>query len=316
MRHHPMGIRNRLSALATLLYLGGGIFWLIWPLLDTTQAPTAKALDREAPALAAASASLLLLLAICRWLDDHRRPHRLGLLLGLVMANVLVRMTMSPGQFGVEPVFVVPFLAGLAFGAPGGVLVGAASCLVSTIVAGSASSALPGQCLAWAIVGAMGGLLCRVPLLPAITLGVPLAWASGPVAGLVLNAIAWPTRSAAEMDAFFPGLPPLLLFQRLVLYTYRTSFAVDGTRGAITALGVVVLAPLLLASLRRAWGCAESHVDESDRAVEVRVAPEAIARRERIDDRRGRQAWLGQEATPVQKPPVPEPSEPYRPAPY
>lgn len=289
--------RLPLSPAASLLYLGAAGGWLTWPLFINDQAPTSQGLTVEAPTLAAASASLLIVVAICRWLDDERRLGRLGLLLGCVIANIAVNVTMSPGRFGIEPVFVVPFLAGVAFGSPAGIFVGGTSCLAATILVGTPSSALPGQAFAWALVGALGGLLARVPTRLATILAIPLAWLSGLICGVALNAIYWPSNPGIENDSFFPGLGPSMLFQRLIVYSTRTSLAVDGVRGVVMALGVLVLAPVSLRALRQAWGRPASSRDESSPPART-VDPDAVERRERVDQRRSREGWLSETIDP------------------
>lgn len=287
--------RPHWSASVSTVYMVLGLGWLLWPLIDAQHVPSMQDLAVEAPAMVAASTTLLVLLAVARWIDDSRTLERLGMITAMVLGDIIVRVAMSPGRAGVEPVFVLPFLAGMAWGPSAGILVGGAGALLSTPVVGGVTSVLPGQALVWAVVGAMGGIVSGMRRRPALAVGIVLAAISGPVAGVLLDAMTWFSEPSVELDGFFPGLGPLVSFQRLLIHAYRTSFAVDGVRGVVTALGVGVLGPLVLGGLRTAWGWTDNRVDESRRVVERHVDPAQVRRREQIDDRRRSCTWTSQD---------------------
>ena len=100
--------------------------------------------------------------------------------------------------------------------------------------------------LAWGLTGLIGALLVRVPTKPAWLLSWPLAVLCGPVLGVMLNLIGWPTEGASTVgqttsDAFVPGLPAMITIQRLIRYSVRTSLGIDLTRGVCTLAGVVLV---------------------------------------------------------------------------
>lgn len=272
------GWRSRATA---IIALSIGFTWLLSPIIDSYAAASRRQVDAEAPWILAAAMALVVLLAQAIWTDTGRSTRVIGVLGSLVVVDIMVRAWITPKMMGIEPVYVLPMLAGMAFGLPCGVLVGAASCVVSSVAINSVSSALPGQMLIWAGVGALGAILVRVRTIFAWLWGVVLGFVAGPLAGLFLNLTGWPTDNTAGDTSFFVGLPPQQNLLRLVRYTVQTSLAYDSMRGLTTAVGVLLVGLPLLVALRRVWGvhprfAPAGLVDVSADAV----SPASLARRE------------------------------------
>lgn len=98
-------LRSRL-ALLTIGILGTG--WLAWPIWSSFTAPGRDALQAETPFLLAAVLGLLALLATSIWLDAGRRAEVFGPVLLVVLVDVVIRLVLSPGSSGIEPVYALP----------------------------------------------------------------------------------------------------------------------------------------------------------------------------------------------------------------
>ena len=116
MRREVGPMRNWCSGVVTAILAVTTGMWLAIPLIDSMRAGTRQQATVEAQAMTVFLTAGLVLLAVCRWIDDGRRVWRVGLLVCLVVVNSLVRVTMSPRVFGVEPVFILPFLVGIPRG--------------------------------------------------------------------------------------------------------------------------------------------------------------------------------------------------------
>ncbi|NLE96993.1 MAG: hypothetical protein GX596_03250, partial [Propionibacterium sp.] len=108
-----------------------GSVWLGWPVWSSFTAPDRDAVRHLTPYLLAALTGLLVLLAWALWRDAGRRTAVLAPILLIATADAGVRIFLSPGASGIEPVFALPLLAGVALGGPAGFLTGALACLGS-----------------------------------------------------------------------------------------------------------------------------------------------------------------------------------------
>lgn len=277
-------MRNWCSGVVTAIVAGTVAVWLAMPVIDSMHAGTRDQVSTESQAMIVYLAAGLVLLAVCRWVDDGRRIWRVGLLVCLVVSNALVRVIMSPRVFGVEPVFVLPLLVGVSAGASAGFFVGAGSCLLSSMLVDTVAAPLPGQMLAWGLTGLIGALLVRVPTKPAWLLSWPLAVLCGPVLGVMLNLIGWPTEGASTVGQttsdVVPGLPGTITIQRLIRYSVRTSLGIDLTRGVCTLAGVVLVGLPAISALRTAWGRPDRRADETPTARGTPINPAAVERRQ------------------------------------
>lgn len=268
-------LRSRL-ALLTIGILGTG--WLAWPIWSSFTAPGRDALQAETPFLLAAVLGLLALLATSIWLDAGRRAEVFGPVLLVVLVDVVIRLVLSPGSSGIEPVYALPLLAGAALGAPAGFLTGALAALLSTVAMGLVNTPLVGQILVWGLWGAVGGLLRALRPVAAWLVALVACLPLGLLTGMALNITGWTGERDATTGGFLPGLPPLEALQRLLDYTLATSLAFDLTRAVVNALVVLIIGLPVLRALRSAFSTrARSAAPDGPRPPAV--SPAAIHRR-------------------------------------
>ena len=163
------------------------------------------------------------------------------------------------------------------------------------MLVGTVDAPLPGQMLAWGLTGLIGSVLVRVPARPAWLVSWPLAVLCGPVLGVMLNLIGWPTDEAGTVgqdgsDAFVTGLSSTQTIQRLVRYSVRTSMGIDLTRGVCTLLGVIIIGLPTIRALRTAWGSPDRRTDEAPATRSTPISSEALERREQARTRT--KAWF------------------------
>lgn len=273
-------LRSRLALLMVSL-LGFG--WLSWPILSSFTAPGREALQAETPFLLAAVLGLLVLLSTSIWLDASRRAEVFGPIVLVVLVDAGVRMVLSPGGSGIEPVYALPLLAGAALGAPAGFLTGALTALFSSFAMGLVDTPLVGQILVWGLWGAVGGLLRTLRPVAAWLTAAVACLPLGLITGLALNITGWTGERDAITGGFLPGLPPLEALQRLIDYTLATSLAFDLTRAVINTLVVLVVGLPVLRALRSTYGVPARATAIRDEPPPAAVAPAAIRRRDRSD---------------------------------
>jgi len=241
---------GRWSALVATLWLVGGLAWLGWPVWDSVGVPDREQVRVEAPWVLAAQAAGLVLLLGTVWREAGRRSELLRAVACLVVADCLLRAVLTPGTAGVEVVHALPLLAGAGLGLAAGVLTGASAALASTMLVATPAETLPAQCVVWAVVGALGAALRRVPTVAAWVVAIPAAVGVGVLSGALLNLVGWAQETGTTTEHFAPGLPPGEVLARLWSYTVETSLAYDAVRGLTTALLVAVLGLPLLRLLR------------------------------------------------------------------
>ena len=286
------------SWLITAAALAAGLLWLTAPLLWPTRAATAAQHNLEAPLMAGLIAVAVVLLWLSLWRDAGRDHHPIGLMLALTGANVLLRPVLNAGS-GIEVNYVLPLVAGIAGGGPIGFAVGAAAGLVSQFSLDLAGAPLAGQVTVWGLAGLLGGLLRRLGPVAAWLAALPLAVALGPLVGVLLNLIGWPTITPEDTPHyFFPGLPTEVNTERLLRYSWQTSRGLDLARGLTTAVGVALVGLPLIRALRQAWapdvGAAATRTTTS-----AGPTPASIRRRDRARELVERWSHSAPSAPPV-----------------
>ena len=291
MKTMTAGLRSRLALLVIGLL---GVGWLGWPLWSSFTAPDRDALESETPFLLAAVLGLLCLLAMSMWLDAGRRAAVFAPVVLMAVADVVVRLVLSPGGGGIEPVYALPLLAGAALGAPAGFLTGALAALTSSVALGLVDTPLVGQVLVWGLWGAAGGLLRRLRPAVAWLVAVVACLPLGLLTGLALNITGWTGEREATTGGFLPGLPPLEAAQRLLDHTVATSLAFDVTRAVVNAAFALAVGLPLLRALRTAYGTPPRASTEPVQHVPI-VAPTALRRRRRSE--RLTELWMSPTTT-------------------
>ncbi|QNE15907.1 ATP-binding cassette domain-containing protein [Pseudarthrobacter sp. NBSH8] len=242
----PRGVELPVLAVANLLALAA----FCWPLL-------AAALPQDAaaalPYAALAIAPLAAVAVVVSMDGSVRSAHTVALLGVLAAVGSAVRVA-STGVGGVEAVFILLILAGRAFGARFGMLLGAATIALSSAVWGGIGPWTPFQIFACAWVGAGAGLL------PRRVRGKAELWmlcGYGALAsylfGLLTNLWFWPFAVGAGTGiSYVPGAPLGTNMSSFLLYSLVTSTAGwDTLRAVTTIVGIAVVGRAILAALRR-----------------------------------------------------------------
>ncbi|WP_426764329.1 ATP-binding cassette domain-containing protein [Pseudarthrobacter sp. 1G09] len=242
----PRPVELAVLAAANLLALGA----FCWPLLAAAlPADAAAALPYAALAIAPVAAVAIVVL-----LDGSVRSAHTVALLGVLAAVGSAVRVASTGVGGVEAVFILLILAGRAFGARFGLLLGAATIALSSSLWGGIGPWTPFQVFACAWVGAGAGLL------PKTVRGKAELWmlcGYGVVAsylfGLLTNLWFWPFAVGAGTGiSYVPGAPLSTNLSSFLLYSLLTSTAGwDTLRAVTTVVGIIVVGRAILAALRR-----------------------------------------------------------------
>ncbi len=242
----PRGAELAILAAANLLALGA----FCWPLLAAALPQhAAAALPYAALAIAPVAA-----VAVVVSLDGSVRSAHMVALLGVLAAVGSAVRVASTGVGGVEAVFILLILAGRAFGARFGMLLGAATIALSSALWGGIGPWTPFQVFACAWVGAGAGLL------PRRVRGKAELWmlcGYGAVAsylfGLLTNLWFWPFAVGAGTGiSYEPGAPLATNLSSFLLYSLVTSTAGwDTLRAVTTIIGIVVVGRAILAAFRR-----------------------------------------------------------------
>ncbi|KQR01156.1 ABC transporter [Arthrobacter sp. Leaf141] len=250
----PRRRRVRLPRAGELLVLAAANLLALaafcWPLLGTAlPKDAAAALPFAALAIAPVAA-----VAVVLALDGSvRSAHTVALLGVLAAVGTAVRVA-STGVGGVEAVFILLILAGRAFGARFGLLLGAATIAVSSVVTGSLGPWTPFQVFACAWVGAGAGLLPKgvrgkAELWMLAVYGVVASY----LFGLLTNLWFWPFAVGYGTGiSYQPGAPLGTNLSSFLLYSLLTSTAGwDTLRAVTTIMGIVVVGRAVLAAFRR-----------------------------------------------------------------
>ncbi|MFF2317978.1 ATP-binding cassette domain-containing protein [Arthrobacter sp. NPDC058097] len=242
----PRAAELTVLAAANLLALGA----FCWPLL-------AAALPEDAAAAvpyAALAMAPLAVVAIVVSLDGSVRSAHTVALLGVLAAIGSAVRVASTGVGGVEAVFILLILAGRAFGARFGMLLGAATIAVSSALWSGIGPWSPFQIFACAWVGAGAGML------PKRVRGKAELWmlcgygiVASYVFGLLTNLWFWPFAVGAGTGiSYVPGAPLATNLSSFLLYSLLTSTAGwDTLRAVTTIIGIAVVGRAILAALRR-----------------------------------------------------------------
>lgn len=232
-----------------------------WPLLVPAVPSQAQA---AAPWAALALVPIAVVLVLIALDASIRSATTLAMLGTLTAVGAAVRLA-GTGVGGVEAVFVVLILAGRAFGARFGFLLGVLVIALSSIASGFGPWT-PFQMIACAWVGAGAGLLPggrrvveehggrrgarwrEVALLASY--GVVASYAFG----AVMNLWFWPFAVGPETSiSYSPDAPLATNLGSFLSYTLVTSTLTWDTIRAITSVvGIAVAGPAVLAALRRA----------------------------------------------------------------
>jgi hypothetical protein len=228
-----------------------------WPLLAAAAPQQAQA---AVPALALALMPALVV-AVALALDREMYTARTVALLGVLTAVGSAVRIAGSGVAGVEAVFIVLILAGRAYGARFGLLLGIATIALSSVLWGGIGPWTPFQAFACGWVGAGAGLLPRIRIGSPRTrnrleLGMLALYGvvSAYLFGLIMNLWFWPFAVGSGSGlSYAPGAPLGQNLASFGLYSFVTSTATwDTVRAVTSAVGILLVGPAALAALRRA----------------------------------------------------------------
>ena len=236
-----------------LLVVAVGVGAFLYPFWLPADRLGAVAHSGDAPLLAAAVGALV----VGAMLLEVRRGTMNGALVAvmavLAAAGGLLRLLDLPG--GGSGIFFLIVLAGAAFGARFGVLLGATAMAVSALVTGGVGPWLPFQMLtlAWmgGSAGALGRVTARLPSAAEVALLAAFGWVWGFVYGAVMNLWFWPFAVGSGPLAWHPGLSVGQTLAHYRAFYMATSFAWDAAGAVANAVLIALTGRAVLRSLRR-----------------------------------------------------------------
>ena len=229
-----------------------------WPLI-------AAAVPKDAQAAVPVLALALLpavVVAVALSLDRAMHTATTIALLGVLTAVAAAVRIAGTGVGGLEAVFIILILAGRAYGARFGFLLGMLTIALSSVLWGGIGPWTPFQVFACGWVAAGAGLLprfarvgspraaARLEIAMLVTYGV----ASSYLFGLLMNFWFWPFAVGGSNGlSYVAGAPLGENLASFGLYSLVTSTLTwDTVRAVTTTVGILALGPAALAALRRA----------------------------------------------------------------
>ena len=241
---HPL-----LAKVSLTLMAAASVLAFAWPLLIQNDHQ-----DALAQALLMALMPALVLFALAEIAAGQVDSRALATLAVLTAVNSLVRL-LGAGIAGIETVFFLIVIAGFAFRATFGYLVGALSLLVSALIGAGVGPWLPFQMMAAGLVGLGAGLLPRSKRrgLQIVTL-IIYAVLSSYLYGAMMTLWNWPFLAGSDSTLSYSAgagiLGNLRVFVQYELITGGLLW--DTGRAVTTSILVALTAPTLLPTLTRA----------------------------------------------------------------
>ncbi|CAN5314529.1 ECF transporter S component [soil metagenome] len=243
--------RGRWSSWALVVASVVGLAGFGWPLVASAVPADARA---AVPFLALALLPALAV-SVALTLDREMYTAKTVALLGVLTAVGTAIRIAGTGVGGIEAVFILLVLAGRAYGARFGFLLGMLTIALSSLLWGGVGPWTPFQMFACGWVGAGAGLLPRVkgPKLEIVML-VVYGIASSYAFGLIMNLWFWPFAVGGGTDiSYSAGAPIGQNLGSFWLYSLVSSTLTwDTVRAITTTVGIILVGPAALAALRRA----------------------------------------------------------------
>jgi len=239
---------------ALVVVVGAAAF--LYPFWLPRQDLPAAAHAGDAP-LVAAVVGVLVVAAVTLELRRGAMNGAAVAVLGVLSAIAgLLRLLDLPG--GGSGIFFVVVLAGAAFGARFGMLLGLCAMATSAVLTGGIGPWLPFQMLALGWMGGCAGLagLATRWLPPAAEVAAlsALAWVWGFAFGAIMNLWFWPFALGDGPLSWAPGMSAGETLRRYWAFYAATSLAWDAAAALTNAVLVAVTGRPLLASMRRVAG--------------------------------------------------------------
>jgi energy-coupling factor transport system substrate-specific component len=233
-----------------------GAVAFLWPFLLPAEATAGTAHSFDAPLIAAAVGALTVVALVVEVRNGTMNGATVALLGVLAASAGLLRLLNLPG--GGSGIFFLIVLAGAAFGARFGLLLGITAMAVSAVITGGIGPWLPFQMLTLGWMGGAAGLLGRatrrLPALVEVGLLAAYGWVWGFVYGGVMNLWFWPFVIDGGELSYDPALGPGALVERYLAFYAVTSFGWDAAAALTNALLIALTGRTLLRSMRRFSG--------------------------------------------------------------
>jgi energy-coupling factor transport system substrate-specific component len=241
------------AILAVASLIGLGAFLYPFFIAQQSAGYGASAHSQDAP-LVFVLLVVLCLAAVLSSLSAGIMNAKLIAVLGiLTAANAVLRGI--PGPAGFTLVFLLPILAGYAYGPTFGFLLGTFSLGVSAFLGFGIGPWLPFQMLATGWVGLLSGWLPKLKTRPRAEALILALWggALGFGFGVLMNVYFWPyVFTPGQSDMFWqPGLALIETLRRYALFYVVTSLWWDLARAAGNTVLLLLLAAPVLRLLRR-----------------------------------------------------------------
>ena len=238
---------------ASLIGLGAFLYPFFLPSLPSEGM---AAHSNDAPLLTVVLLGLCLSVVFAN-LAGRQMTSKLVAVLGILTAVNAVLRTV-PGPAGFNAIFVLPILAGYAYGPTFGFLLGALSLLVSAFIGGGVGPWLPYQMFATGWIGLLSGFLPKFPshrrwesVMLAVFGGV-----LGLIFGAIMNIWFWPfmqggAGATAEGGVFEAGMSLWETLRTYAVFYAVTSLWWDVARAAGNAALILLFGSAILRVLRR-----------------------------------------------------------------
>ena len=196
----------------------------------------------------------ILILTITEFTSGRIDSRQLAMLGVLTAVNAFIRM-LGAGTAGVETAFFLIIISAYVFGSSFGFLMGACSLLVSALITGGVGPWLPFQMVAAGIIGVGAGLLPKFKILWLELIALVL-WAviGSYIYGALMTMWNWPFLAGVGSDiSYVAGAGAIENLGRFINYEILTGGLLwDTGRAITTGILIIVTAPALLTTLRRA----------------------------------------------------------------
>lgn len=234
-----------------MVVVGAGAF--LYPFWLPADALPTQAHQGDAPIVAAVVAALVVAAVVLELRRGTMNGATVAVLGVLAAASGLLRLLDLPG--GGSGMFFLVVLAGAAFGARFGLLLGVTAMAVSAIVTGGLGPWLPFQMLALGWLGGGAGALAavtrRLPTAGMVAVLSVYGWVGGFFYGAVMNLWFWPFAVGDGPLSWQPGLSLATTLQHYWSFYVATSLGWDAAGAIANAVLIAVTGRSVLATLRR-----------------------------------------------------------------
>lgn len=175
-------------------------------------------------------------------------------ILAVLTAVIAAFRPLGAGAIGIEPMWFILILSARVFGAYFGFILGATSMLLSAVLTGGIGPWLSYQVFAAAGVG-VGVALIPKSLRGRGEIAALFIYAliASELFGIAMDLQFWPwSLGRGTQLSYIPGAPLATNLNHFITYHFTASMAWDIPRAVFTSLLIVIAAPAVLNTLRRA----------------------------------------------------------------